>query len=55
MNFDDFLNFNSRIFHSGIYYISVSIIFILATSYGLKVLIDIRKELRKLNESSDND
>ena len=37
----------SDFFHSGIPYISVSIFFVVATCYGIKLIKDIRDELRK--------
>jgi hypothetical protein len=47
MTFDELLAFNSKVFHSGFYYVTVSLFFMCVTIYALKLLRDIRDSLKK--------
>jgi hypothetical protein len=47
MTFDELLALNSKIFHSGFYYVSVSLFFIAVTLYALKLLREIRDNTKK--------
>lgn len=47
MTFDELLALNSKIFHSGFYYVTVSLFFIFVTLYALKLLKEIRDEIKK--------